>query len=293
MKINQILPQENNFTKVLSTIEVMPKRLFYYGKIPEKRSDQDDQRIKCVGIVGARKYSSYGEEIAYRVAYDVAKEGVVVISGLALGIDSIAHRGALAANGTTVAVLGTAIDQIYPRRHQNLAEEIVAKNGLILSEYARGAGFYKTQFLERNRLIAGLSDVILVVEAGERSGSLNTALHGLEQGKEVMAVPGDINRPTSQGCNRLIRQGATPFTKIEDLWQVLWPEKLKKEESTKSISGDTPEETAVLKLLFTGIREGEELLEKLKIPVSEFNQLITLLEIKGRVRSLGANRWTL
>ena len=143
--------------------------------------------------MGTRKSTKYGSEIAYRLAYEVAKRGAIVVSGLAYGIDSVAHRGALDAGGITVAVLGTPIDKIYPRAHLGLAEKIIETGGVVMSELAPGAKFYpKVSFLERNRLISGLADVVVIPEAAERSGSLNTAAHALEQGREVFAAPGDI-----------------------------------------------------------------------------------------------------
>lgn len=285
MKINQIRPQEAEFTKVLSAIALMPKILYYNGKIPEKR-------VPSVAIVGARKHTSYGQEVAYQAAYELAKRGVAIISGLAIGIDSVAHRAALDAGGLTLAVLGTPIDQIYPARHFGLAEEIIEKGGAVLSEYAPGTPLnYKRSFLERNRIISGLADAVLIVEAGKRSGTLNTAMHALDQGREVLAVPGDITRPISVGCNRLISQGAYPYTEPADVLKVLGLEESRS--AKKAPSGDNELETAILSLIAGGERDGAQILQKLKLTVADFNQAITLLEIKGRVLALGANQWGL
>ena len=287
MKINQIRPLEANFTEVLASIALMPKTLYYYGKIPEKR-------VPTVAIVGARRNTDYGYEVAYNTAYELARRGILIISGLALGIDSIAHRGALDAGGVTIGVLGTPIERIYPLRHRALAEEMVEKGGAVMSEYKLGDNMdWKASFLYRNRLISGLADVVIVVEAAERSGSLNTAMHAIEQGRELFAVPGDISRVTSQGCNRLIMQGAQPFTRVEDVLAVLFPEEASSGSSKhkRAISGDTDAETAILRLLDSGVRDGEEVISSLSIEAAEFNRTITLLEIKGRVRGLGANRW--
>lgn len=284
-KINRISPLDNNFTEGLKFIALMPKMLYYYGILPENRS-------KCVAIVGARKNTRYGEEVAYKLAYDLAKQGVIIISGLALGIDSIAHRGALDAGGKTIAILGTPIDQIYPRKHKALAAEIIEKNGAILSEYPAGADIHpKTSFLERNRLISGLSDAVIVVEAAERSGSLNTAMHALEQGRDLFAVPGDINRPLSRGCNKLIKQGANPCTGADDISELLFPTAKKRQK--RLIFGDNAEEQAIIDSLKSGMKDGEDIIAVLGMPVSVFNQNITMLEIKGIVRGLGANQWTL
>ena len=313
MKINQIRPLEAKFTEVLETIALKPKMLYYYGKMPGEaactplpehapgrsgqvsmspKGERKQPRPASVAIVGARKYTAYGEETAYRAAYELAKRGVVIVSGLAIGIDSIAHKGALAAGGVTVAVLGTPIDRIYPMRHVGLAKEIIEKNGAVLSEYgpgeaAEGGMDARARFLYRNRLIAGLADVVLVVEATEHSGSLNTATHAIEQGRDLWAVPGDINRPTSRGCNKLIFQGANPYSEPADILGALGLTEVPQGE----IKGDTPEETAILKLLSTGVREGEEIVAKLSMDVAEFNRTVTMLEIKGRVKALGANQW--
>ena len=284
-KIKHFSPLEHKFTEVLESIALKVKTLYNYGNLPKNRP-------KCVAIVGARKYTKYGEEVAYNLAYKLAKRGVVVISGLAYGIDSIAHRGALDAGGITVAVLGTPIDHIYPRAHERLAKEILEKNGCILSELAPGEKYYPTTtFLRRNRIISGLADVVVVAEAATKSGSLNTATHALEQGKELFAVPGDIHRLSSVGCNRLIQQGAYVYTGVDDVLDILFPDAKRRQQ--KLIVGDTPEETAILKLLAQNMRDGEKIIAHLGMSASVFNQTITMLEIKGRIRSLGANCWML
>ena len=286
-KINQIAPLEAKYTEVLGTIAVMPKMLYYYGKIPQKRT-------KTVAIVGSRHSTRYGEEVAYRLGYTLAKHGVIVISGLAYGIDSIGHQAALDAGGTTIAILGTPINEIYPRNHRKLATEIIETGGAIISEYAPGTKVYpKTSFLERNRIISGLSDIVVVVEAAERSGSLNTATHALEQGKEVFAVPGNITNPYSQGCNKLIRQGAFPYTEPDDILRELFPEEFLARKKKCHLKGDTDVETLILNSLASGLRSGEEIMTSNHLPPEVFNQSVTLLEIKGRIRALGANAWAL
>ena len=344
-KINQISPLEHNFTEVLSTIALTPKTLYFRGKMPKNmvktNSENPEQnrtnRPKTVAIVGSRHNTRYGEEVAYKLAYELGKKGVVVVSGLAYGIDSIAHRGCLAAGGITVAVLGTRIDDIYPKNHLALAKEIIEKNGTIISEYAPSnaskdplapaeAGFDGTNwvsyedentlsaadnqlapyqkrrvdqrlsFLYRNRLIAGLADIVVIVEAAERSGSLNTATHALEQGKEVFAVPGNITSPYSQGCNKLIKQGALPYTEPRDILELLFPDdyvKHHKRMKKQNLIGDTDVETKVLQAIATGVHSGEQIMQITHLPPEVFNQATTLLEIKGRLRPLGMNHWGL
>ena len=320
-KINQISPLECNFTEVLDAIALKPKTLYFHGKIPqnmvENAKSSTQNRPKSVAIVGSRHNTKYGEEIAYKLAYELGKRGVVVISGLAYGIDSIGHRGCLDAGGTTLAVLGTPIDRIYPKSHTALAREIVEKGGAIISEYAPRTPEYrdvalapgeylddkghrtqdmKSSFLYRNRIISGLADIVVVVEAAEKSGSLNTATHALAQGKEVFAVPGNITSPYSQGCNKLIKQGATPYTEPDDILRELFPaEFAKKYHKMKqaNLFGDTDAETATLKALATGARSGDEIMQISHLPPEVFNQTITLLELKSRVRALGMNNWSL
>lgn len=292
-KINTISPQEEEFTQGLTSIALMPKTLYFYGKMPQNMA----KKAPVVAIVGSRHNTRYGEEVAYKLAYELGKRGVIVVSGLAFGIDSIGHRGCLDAGGTTVAVLGTPIDEIYPREHKGLAEEILEKNGAIISEYAPGSKVYpKVSFLERNRIISGLSDIVVVVEAAERSGSLNTATHALEQGKEVFAVPGNITSPYSQGCNKLISQGATPYTEPDDILRILFPEeyiKRRKKAKKQGLIGDNDVETAILSSLAEGLRSGDEIMRNSKLPPEVFNQSITILEIKGKIRALGMNNWGL
>lgn len=291
MKINEIRPLDTEYTSPLDSIALKPKLLYYYGKWPEKR-------IKTVAIVGARKNSKYGEEIAYNLAKALAEKGIIVVSGLAYGIDSIAARGALAGGGTTIAILGTEIEKIQPVAHIPLANEIVKKGGVVASEYHLGDKLdYRYSFLERNRLISGLADIVVVVEAREKSGSLNTASHAITQGKDLFAVPGDINRQTSQGCNRLLATGANPYLGIDDFLKTLFPGAKTKTKAARaaqlSLFADTPEEKNILQLLFQNVRDGDLIMEKLDMDVIVFNQTITMLEIKGAIKSLGANYWTL
>ena len=324
-KINQIAPLERDFTEVLESIALKPRILYFYGKMPKNvvksgptGAAKRPERPKTVAIVGSRHNTRYGEEVAYKLAYELGRRGVVVVSGLAFGIDSIGHRGCLDAGGTTVAVLGTAIDQIYPKAHTALAAEIIEKGGAVMSEYAprdldgfenapmapeeyldangRRTVAPKNAFLQRNRLIAGLADVVVVVEAALRSGSLNTATHALAQGREVFAVPGNITSPYSQGCNKLIAQGALPYTEPDDVLRMLFPEEyVKKQRKLQQMGliGDSDTETVVLRALAAGARKGDEIMKVAQLPPEVFNQTITMLEIKSRVRSLGMNSWML
>lgn len=284
MKINRATPDKHKYLAYLSTIPRPPKNMFFLGSLPVERRP-------TVAIVGTRKPTSYGKEVTHKLSFDLAKHGVIIVSGLALGTDSIAHRAALEAGGTTLAVLANSVDHIYPRSHASLADQIVQRGGAILSEYEPPREARAYQFLERNRLVSGLSDALIIVEAAARSGTLSTAMHALEQGRDVFVVPGNITSPLSAGCNSLLKQGASPITCAEDVLEIVAPQ-LTKEQAALPLGG-TPIETEIIKLLQAGIREGDELLRKIGAAPSEFNQALTMMEITGTIRALGGNKWSL
>ena len=267
---------------------------------------------KVVAIVGSRRSTQYGREIAYELAKKLAERGAIIVSGLAYGIDAAAHKGALAGGGETVAVLGTAIDEISPGGNRGLACEILAQNGMIMSEYFPGEKvFTKTSYLERNRLIAGLADVVVVVEAAKKSGSLNTAAHAISENRDLWAVPGDIWRSTSEGCNRLIAQGAMPLVSIEEFLEEVVPMecvygtgRIGAGGSGGEVNGRGGEcgglslpkgenelENKIIRLIANGVNDGEQILAKIGISGAEFNVAITFLELRGVVKALGCNKW--
>lgn len=284
MKINRATPAKHNYLQLLAYIPASPKQIFIMGKLPS-------QRVPSVAIVGTRKPSSYGKEVTQQLSYDLAKKGIVIISGLALGVDGIAHRAALEAGGTTIAVLANGLPQIYPATHKDLADQIIQSGGAILSEYEPETTARSYQFLQRNRIVSGLSDAIIITEAAARSGTLNTAMHALEQGKEVFVVPGNITSPLSAGCNTLLKQGARVATSANDILEVIAPDLLQSQASLAL--GNTPLETAIITLLQNGIRDGDELQQQSKSSISDFNTALTMMEINGVIRGLGANQWTL
>lgn len=284
MKINRISPQEQKFLQILVNIAKPPEKLHFIGALPESRRP-------TVAIVGTRKPTSYGREVTHQLAYDLARHGVIIVSGLALGVDGLAHKAALEAGGITLAVLGNGLPGIYPTSHKNLADEIIKQSGAIISEYEPDTPAYPNQFLERNRIVSGLADAVIITEAAARSGTLNTAMHALEQGKEVFVVPGNITSPMSSGCNALLKQGATPITSYEDVLERIAPDLLQPQASLAL--GNTPEETNIISLLISGIRDGDDLQQKAGIVPAEFATVMTMMEIDGTIRSLGANQWTL
>jgi DNA processing protein len=209
-----LAPGEPGYPILLGSIYDPPSRLFLRGSRPELLGEA------CVAIVGARSCSSYGAGVARSLGRELARAGVVVVSGLARGIDAEAHRGALEGGGATVAVLGCGIDVDYPASNASLARRI-GEDGLIVSEYEPGVEPAPWRFPARNRIVAGLSRAVVVVEARERSGALITADFAVEEGREVFAVPGDITNATSAGTNGLLRLGAAPLLCAADVLDVL------------------------------------------------------------------------
>lgn len=212
MKI--IYQAEENYPEKFRQIYVPPAKLYILGD--EKICNQPS-----VAIIGCRQASDYGKKVAFRFAYELAKHGIVITSGLARGIDTCAHLGAVKADGQTIAVLGSGFGHIYPTENKELCKEIIQKGGVILTEYAPESKPEKMHFPARNRLISGISNGVLVVEAQEKSGALITVDYALEQGKEIFVIPGNITSHNSDGTNELIKQGAKLVTKVEDILEEL------------------------------------------------------------------------
>lgn len=285
MKINKIIPLKHKYLQITECIAKKPRLLYYIGSLPQ-------QRIPTVAIVGTRKPTPYGQEVTERFARALAERGVVVVSGLALGIDAIAHRAALDAHGTTLAILPCGLPKIAPATNRALAEAIVQNGGALLSEYEPGSvEAWKSNMLERNRLVAGIADALLITEATARSGTLNTASHALEQGKTVFVVPGNITSPSSAGCNALIKQGALLVTSPEEIIEIIAPHLLHSQIQLSLAS--TPAEAAILAQLQQGLRDGDAIHKASQLSVDEFNVALTTLELVGAIKALGANQWTL
>lgn len=284
MKINNISPHKHKYLQIVDTIDKSPETLYFIGKLPETRRP-------TVAIVGSRKPTAYGKEVTYRIANDLASRGIIIVSGLALGVDGIAHRAALDAGGTTLAVLANSVDIIYPATHKGLSTDIINSGGAIISEYEPVTEARDFQFLDRNRIVSGLSDAVIVTEAAARSGTLSTVMHALNQGREVFVVPGNITSPLSAGCNNLIKQGAHPITCAEDVIEIIAPDLLRPQ--TSLALGTNPIESKIIELLQSGVRDGDELLTMAGTTVPEFSTAMTMLEISGTIRPLGGNQWTL
>ncbi len=264
----------------LKTIHDPPAVLFLRGEFP-------DHSRPHIAVVGSRKATPYGAFATRTLVEPLAASGAVIVSGLAYGIDALAHAACLEAGGTTLAVLAGGLDYIYPSQNRALAEKILKSGGALLSEFPLGIPSLKQHFPFRNRIIAGLSDGTLVVEAAERSGSLITAQAALEAGREVYAVPGPIDSPVSVGPNNLIKMGATPATKPSDILPNIEPEK--KPEPTFA----TEEERRIFACLAPHEPcHVDELSVRLSLPAEHLNRLMTLMEMNGAIRHTGGGYYT-
>ncbi len=240
----------------------------------------------AVGIVGTRRASVYGREVARTLATDLAQAGVTVVSGLALGIDTVAHRAALDAGGRTLAVLGSGVDQIYPPDNRGLAHAIM-EQGALISEYPLNVRPEAGNFPPRNRIISGLSKGVVIVEAGQRSGALITARFAAEQGRDVFAVPGSILHPGSAGCNALIQQGATPLLSSQDILTHLNLEQTVAQQAARAVIAADPQEARLLNFLTREPRHVDDLVRDSAMPAPEVAGLLTMMELKGLVRQVG------
>ena len=250
-----------------------PPILYYYGNINFK---------KPLAVVGARKVTAYGRQITQDIVSDLSSAGLTIVSGLAFGVDAIAHKQALK-NGRTVAVLGCGLGNIYPAGNKQLAQEILENQGCIISEFPVDMPALKHHFPQRNRIIAGLSLGVLVTQAAEKSGSLITAAFALEQNREVFAVPGPINDASFIGTNKLIQSGAKLVVSAADILQSLELENY----ANKDISLETKTEEVIYNLLKESPLHADKLSRLTKLDISTVNSTLVVLEMRGLVRHLG------
>ncbi len=281
MKINSIESKSNEYPVLLDEIAHPPKTIHTLGSLPLEKP--------YVAIVGSRRVSPYGREVTKTLAYDLAACGVVIVSGLALGVDAIAHQSAIDAGGNTIGVLACGLNQIYPITNRYLAMKILETGGGLISEYEEGTPPLKHHFPARNRIITGLSMAVIVTEAAAHSGALISANFALEQNRLVMAVPGNITSRLSEGSNNLIKSGAIAVTSASDVLAALDMEV--PELKAKIAKPASAEEAVILNLLANEITDSEELLAKSGWEIAKFNQVLTLMEISGKVRNLGGGKW--
>lgn len=279
-QIKKIALSDRQYPKRLKSIANRPKALYVVGEIP---SDE-----KCFAVVGTRRYSDYGKEAALRITSDLAECGLVIVSGLAPGIDTFAHKAALEAGGKTIAVLGTGPDQksIYPKENLGLAKKIVEAGGALISEYPPGTRGSKITFPQRNRIISGLSLGVLVIEAKHRSGALITAGYAKSQKRKIFAVPGPITSLGSAGPHALIKNGAILAENAEDILQELKLSGAK--HGQKVLQWENDEQKLILGALAReGSLHAEEIIEKTKLPATAVAQNLALMELEGSIKNLG------
>ena len=250
------------------------------------RGDFLEEDAWAVAIVGTRRVTSYGQQVTEEVATFLAQNGVTIVSGLARGVDGIAHKAALKAGGRTLAVLGSGVNRIYPPEHRTLAEQI-AKTGAIISDYAPDTPPEGSNFPPRNRIISGLSMATIVIEAAETSGALITANFALEQGREIFALPGNIFAPQSKGPNRLIQQGAHPLLNPRDILEILDLTRVTEHRAARQILPADATESQLLDALTHEPIHVDEIREKTGLAVEKISSTLVMMELKGMVRHVG------
>lgn len=291
--IKFVCQNNKSYPLLLKDIPDAPLGFYMIGDMPE-------DTLNKVGVIGARKCTQYGAMSAYKFGKELGENNVVVVSGMAMGIDSMAHKGALDGKGKTIAVLGCGLDIVYPPSNRELRDEII-NNGCIISEFPVGTPPYPANFPSRNRIISGISDAVLVVESAKKSGTLITVGQALEQGRDVFAIPGNINNPMSEGTNNLIKDCAFPATNVDDILSNLgiiykYSKNNKKpsnytEKSENEKNLLAPDE----KIVYACIKESpvtiDEIILKANINIQTAQYVLTMLEIKGYIQKLAGQRY--
>ena len=272
---------KNKFPKALLEIPEPPEELWIMGELPDPNSD-----LIYLSVVGSRKHTSYGKEICEKIIAGLAGYPIVIVSGFAMGIDTIAHKKAMEVGLKTLVFPGSGLSAgaMYPKTNVALMAEVVKKGGCLIAEFEPEFKATQWSFPMRNRLMAGISRAVLIIEAEERSGTLITARLATEYNRDVLAVPGSVFSPNSKGTNRLIRQGATPITCAEDVLEALGFEQEKKEGRQASLFEDLSKEE---KIIITLLREPiprDDLIRATKMPTNEANSILSVMEIKGIIK---------
>lgn len=277
--IKRLTPESNEYPKILKQISDPPKELYLRGNFIK-----EDE--KAIGIVGTRNYTSYGKQVTSDIAGNLAEAGITIVSGLAKGIDTFAHKAALERGGRTIAVLGSAVDSksVYPSCNQRLADKII-EHGAVMSEYPPETRSERWFFPQRNRIISGISLGVVVIEAPERSGALITATSALEQNREVFAVPGSIYSKNSIGTNQLIQMGAKLVTCANDILDELNLPLLT--EKIKKIEPENKEEEILLSIITKEPVHIDEVIKKSNLDAEKVGSTMIMLELKGAVKNVG------
>ena len=274
----EILKSTNkDYPSKLLKIKDYPKTIYVEGNL-------DLFNKKSVAIVGSRGCSEYGKSQAERFAKELSKLGICIISGLALGIDTVAHINSMCEEGKTIAVIASGLNKIYPPENKVVAEKIIQNGGLILSEWEPNEDIDMSRFPKRNRIISGLADVILVIEAKYRSGSTITARYGFKQKKEVACIPGNINQKNSYGTNKLLQEGANLVMSTQDILDLLGDE----EKITPQVDGRCKE---VYDNLCAIPQTADEIARRVNKRISEVNEILFMLEVDGFAESLPGDKY--
>jgi DNA processing protein len=282
-RITTVSIGQPEYPLLLSEINDPPHTLFIRGTLPP-------QKNPTIAIVGTRHNTAYGKHICEEFSTGLAVKGITVVSGLALGIDGISHNAVVKAHGTTLAILGSGIDQahIYPSLHTQLAEEIIETGGALISEYPPGFSATRYSFPARNRIIAGLSLGVLVIEAQEESGALITAHQALDYNREVMAIPHSLTSPTGKGNHKLLKQGASLVTTVEDVIELLNIKDTQNTLTNRATLPTTPTEERILSVLSLEPKHIDHITKESDLANSLVSSTLVLLEMKGRVKNIGA-----
>lgn len=267
----------NNIPYRLREISDPPEKLYIQGTFP-------DEEMKFLTVVGSRRHSTYGKMVCEKIIEKLAGYPIVIVSGMALGIDAIAHESAIRAGLKTVAIPGSGLDPsvLYPKSNFKLSRKILEAGGCLLSEFESDFKATNWSFIQRNRIGAGISDAVLLIEAEEKSGTLTTARLATDYNRDVLVIPGNINSPTSKGTNELLRLGAIPILRSADILEVLGLEK--KEE--KELKINLPEEESLVFKILKEPKSKEEICDLTEKPISEINILVSMLEIRGLVKEI-------
>ncbi len=302
--ISALSINDSEYPELLKQIYDPPYLLYYRGNV-------EALRIASIGIVGTRECSPYGQQVCYQLTRTLSEQGLAIASGLALGIDSIAHSTALECGAPTIAVLGSGLDErsLYPPSNRQLARRIAASGGIVITEFPLGTEPLRYNFPMRNRIISGLSLGVLVVEAAIKSGAMITARYALEQGRELFAVPGNILSPISAGPNSLIRDGAIPALSADDILAALdfkglssYSDNVKKTSRAPEASDNEPValptsndplEQKILDMIGHKTKHIDELSRESGIGHAALSAALTVMEIKGLVRNIGAARYVI
>lgn len=281
----KMLKLSSTFNRKLNRLKNPPEHLSYLGSDLSLYNDK-----KILAVVGTRKPTPYGIRTTKEIVSKLAREGIVIVSGLALGVDCLAHQACLDGNGQTIAVLPSGLDNIYPATNRIIAQDIINSGGTLLSEYTKDHKPKKVEFLERNRIIAALSDAVLITEAAGNSGSLNTANHALQMGIPILAVPGNIDNPMSQGSNFLLKGNASVVTDADDVLKMLGIDS-KNSQQSLNLVGQNEQETLVLQKLSKGFTSSEQLQSETKLSNTELQSTLTMLEIESRIYQDQLGNW--